>query len=611
MLCRNRRGSFPYCIFSFSTLLLALPAGAATIEGRVLDSAGSPVAEVTVFNAGDTPVRVEAKTDAIGRFRLAGLPEGRWFLFAEHPAYRFTGGVFDNDPVELVVWRLDEKVEPIHTLPPLLPADEANALGRRVVDAYLDEIARSRFRRPDMFQGEKATRADDLSKTLALFALSNLDALAAIERLDGMPYADADERERVREEIIIGAIRFDQFDDWAELQAHIEAALSPGLKAACYTYAARRLFANDGAQRQQLLNAALLHARAINDAERRALELARIAIAQSDLAKPAQAQATAREAFAILDPLPVDHLVSRNVTCTVADALGRSDVPAARGLVERLHYNGAFSYGLGRLACDVAGRDAIVGERLWKDSGSRPGGRNDYTQQRDLEYSGPICYRVALRDPVAARRIANSFDESAMRTIALAAVAQALAVHDAEAARRLARNTFGQLPRIGSSAAGWSNPQSDAAALCQWLPLLETIDPQLGREFLWRAVALRPPRSATGRGDDDIEETDLHLAGLLARYDHRLADSLLEPYLARFDEIAKSPGSSAAMLIASIALIDPRAAAKLVDRLPVPHEERANFASDWARFMWTNMLNPRDDVRWGIGYHDPARHESW
>jgi hypothetical protein len=48
-----------------------------------------------------------------------------------------------------------------------------------------------------------------------------------------------------------------------------------------------------------------------------------------------------------------------------------------------------------------------------------------------------------------------------------------------------------------------------------------------------------------------------------------------------------------------------RAAAKLVDRLSAPHEARANFASDWARFMWTNMLNLRDDVRWEIGYRDP------
>lgn len=128
---------------------------------------------------------------------------------------------------------------------------------------------------------------------------------------------------------------------------------------------------------------------------------------------------------------------------------------------------------------------------------------------------------------------------------------------------------------------------------------------------MWRAVALRPPRLATRHGDDDVDETDLHLAGLVARYDRRLAKALLRAYLARFDEIAKSPGSSAAMLIASVALIDPRAAGKLVDRLPAPHESRANFASDWARLMWLGMLNPRADVHWENGYHDPARHEAW
>lgn len=606
---RDARGSCLLCLVSFSFLSLAAPpSGAATIEGRVVDSAGHPVADVTVFNSGDTSARVETKTNPTGRFHLDGLPEGQCFWFAEHPAYRFTGGLLGDEPVQLVVSRLDEKIEPIRTRPLLLPAAEANALGRRVVDAYLDAIAASRFRRPEIAQGAKAGRTDDFSKTLALFALSNLDVLAAIERIDGMAYANADERERVRQDIIIGAIKYEQFDDWAELQAHIEAALSSGAKAACYTYAARRLFVDDPAQRRQLLSEALLHARAIADAERRALELARIAIAQSDVAEPAQAEAIAREAFTILDSLPVAHLVSWNVTGTVAEALGRFDVPAAQVLIERLHYNGVFSLELGRLACDVAQRDAVAGERLWKESGTRAGQKDDL-KQRDLSFAAPICYRLALRDPAAARRVADSCNESAIHTLALAAVAQALAVSDAEAARRLARETLVRLPPVGSLGLGWG--YTDAAALCQWLPLLETIDPQLGREFLWRAVALRPPRSTTGQLDDDAQEADLHLAGLVSRYDARLAKALLTPYLARFDEIAKSPNSSAALLISSVALIDPREAVKLADRLPAPHEARANFAADWARLMWLSMLNPQSDPRWEIGYHDPARYESW
>jgi tetratricopeptide (TPR) repeat protein len=589
------------CALALGFFFWAMPTDAAVIEGRVVDSTGRPVADAAVFNSGDGHARVEAKTDASGAFRLVGVPDGQICLFVEHPEYRFAGALFPDgeaiDSVKFIVARLDDEIELIRTLPQVLSVGEARELAGRVVNPYLDMVA----------------TADDSAKTMGIFALGCIDWLAAVERLDAMPFDDADERQRVRQEIIIDAIKHRFFDDWTECQTVIESADSVDAKAACYTCAARHLFADDRARQQELLNEALLHARAIIEAKRRALALGRISLTLSDLGDPQRAEPLAREALLILDPLPVAHLVSWNVTGTVAEALGRFDLPAARSLVERLHYDGIFAWELGRLACDVALRDTAAAERLWEESGSRHGGREDDLQQRNVQLAAPICYRVAVRDPTAALRIAHELRDSAARTTALAAVAQTLAKSDPDAARRLARDTLRILPETGSSGLQWNYMHTDAAAVCQWLPVLETIDPRLGREFLWRAVSLRPPRPIDDQLRDEVEQANLHLVGLLARYDRRLAESLLAPYLARFDEIAKTSLPIAGLVISTDALFDPRSTAGLFDRLPGRQDGERRSHRAWLRTMWAGAVAAPTDVlrAEAAGYRDPSRYESW
>ncbi|HEX5499185.1 MAG TPA: carboxypeptidase regulatory-like domain-containing protein, partial [Thermomicrobiales bacterium] len=224
-----------------------------TVSGRLVDRRGAGIADATVFNSGDGHRRVETKSDAAGKFRLPGVPEGQFCLFAEHLAYRFQGAVFraEVEHVELELSRFDDPIEPLRALPPLLPAAEAVELGRRVVDPYLDTVV----------------DADDSAKMMAIYALSCVDWLAAVERLDALPFDDAEEHQRVRQEILLDAMRNRRFDDWPELKALIESAACPEAKAACYTYASRRLFADGPAAKRQLLNEALLQARAIVEAK--------------------------------------------------------------------------------------------------------------------------------------------------------------------------------------------------------------------------------------------------------------------------------------------------------------------------------------------------------
>ena len=62
-----------------------------SVAGRVVDSAGGPLADVRVFNVGDAAKPLSTTTGADGRFHLDGLTTGSLFVFAEKSGFRFTG----------------------------------------------------------------------------------------------------------------------------------------------------------------------------------------------------------------------------------------------------------------------------------------------------------------------------------------------------------------------------------------------------------------------------------------------------------------------------------------------------------------------------------------
>ena len=55
---------------------IVLPRTTEAVAGRILDSAGKPVADARVFNSGDGPEPMETRSDAAGQFRLARFPQG-------------------------------------------------------------------------------------------------------------------------------------------------------------------------------------------------------------------------------------------------------------------------------------------------------------------------------------------------------------------------------------------------------------------------------------------------------------------------------------------------------------------------------------------------------
>jgi len=572
-----------------------------TVPGRVVDRQGRPVAGATVFNVGDSHQRVETTTDAEGRFQLAGVPEGQVFLFVEEPGFRFTGKLLaaENKSVEIELASADEEVEPLRTLPPLLSDDEREALALRVLIPYL----------------KITENGTDNEKTLAILWLSTVDTIAALERLETVSFQEPSERQWALECLLSEMIEQGLTRDCDEIQSLIEKSDNPATKAAGYVYAARRLPGMGGDRKQEWLDEELLQARRETDPKRRALMLGRIAGGLFDQRQTARGEELARESLRLVEQLPIAHDVPWNTTGTVARVVSRFDLPAALALLERLHYDGIYCDEMGRLACELALRDAAEAERVWRMAGRRDGRRPDALSLwwRDVELGAPLCYRLTKLDASRARRMASAMGDSTSRIDALGAVARALGESDEAAAVTLLR----QLPRMelprGDPPGDRFYPlRTEAVALCRLLPLLERIDGRLGFEFLWRTLALRMPRPAAERLDDETERADLALITMLARYDRRLARAMLVPLVGRLEEFSASPsGFCAGQVVGAAAAIDPAWARQLLDRLPAPTDARRNRPMNWAKLELARMIGARDALRWDwMGYHDPARYDT-
>lgn len=567
-----------------------------TVSGRVVDRVGRPVAKATVFNSGDGHRRVDTSTDEEGQFELPGVPEGQACLFVEKARYRFTGKlIVDDEPLAFTLVRRDEPLEPIETLAPPLAESDTSDLARRLLEPYFSAVA----------------GANDRFKTMALFDLCQIDALEALARLETMRFNDAEEMDRVRGELIIAAIEFRATDDWSEVQSLIESFRTDVTKASCYAYAARWWPGAALQERQQWLNASQLHARGIVDPAQRALALARVAIELNHMQHPAEAEPLAREALATAEPLPVSDLVRWDTTGSVAQAIAPFDLAAAQKLLGRLRHEWIYAYELGRLACEMALTDALMAERLWNQP-PRPAAKPEDLRRRDAELAAPFCYRLARRDPALAQKVAEGLAGSG-RLDALAGVAEALTETDPAAARRLVAEIVDQQAPSTGLTDGLDSMYSEAAALARLLPLLERLDPQFGSECLWRAVALRLPRPVEQKLDDETESADVHLIGLVSRYDRRLARSLLAPYVDRLEEFADNSRTECApLVVATAGAIDPAWAVQLLGRLPDAKEAGPASVRNRARWMLVHRISMHGSWRWqAIGYRDLRRFDVW
>jgi hypothetical protein len=208
-----------------------------------------------------------------------------------------------------------------------------------------------------------------------------------------------------------------------------------------------------------------------------------------------------------------------------ATELAPIDLPAALALMKDLKEPYEFARHHGNTAHRIAGTHPPDAVRVLD---LIPPPRQNEFNQRD-SYAIRVCYRMAQADLPAALKLASSILDVPSRAYALGVIAQAVAKTDAKQASELMQRAFALL----EEEAGRPDPpqlispltaSSVAAAL---VLAAEQVDATLVSDCLWRAVALQRPRTEDPQEIWRYVTGNSALAMVAARYDNRLAESLL------------------------------------------------------------------------------------
>lgn len=587
------------------------------VLGEVRDRKGRPVERAIVFNSGDGHRRVETRTGRSGKFFLDGVPEGPLFLFVEKPGYRFTGKHLPAGQSEaaFMLAAVDEAVEPLPSLPPLLTEEEEISLAREVLSAWHNELRR---------------QSTDEQKFFYLAAIAAIDPLEALEGIAAVgiesPMMQSVSRDGF---LMVAAARSNELPA-DKLREALESASQPFTKASQYAKAARYLA---GRQRQlEWLNASLACAPHIENEPLRLEALAIAADAYSSLGERKRAEAVLANAEEIAEKLP-DDIRQLDVYGYLALATADTDAGHAVKLLDKMKGHSDYARHGAELALRLLPKQPDLAEEVWRrtSASSYVPGSTDLVPlpRQSWAYAPDFCYRLAQIDRGRAERVAEAVERAALRVRAKGAIALALSAKEPAEARRMFESLVREeLPRLAEEdekfAGRWEARPSTAAWL---LPVAERVAPSVSRELLWRSLALRLRRPRYDHFDETIELSDLRLAPMLARYDRDLAGALIEPLAARAVRMTAAAGTdlktphtlqAAALatrfgreLAIAAVHVDPRRARKLVERMPYGQHEAKFSPIEYARQVFVWVLARHGAERWseenevGAGFWRP------
>ena len=528
-----------------------------TVEGRVIDRRGQPVAGITVRQSGDGPMPTEAITAADGRFQLPGVIEGPALIFAEgagfHPRLLTVADI--SKPVELTLERRDEPTATTHrTLPPAQPADEEKALAHRVLEPLAAKILAS---------------TDDVAKYRFLIDAAEADPQAAIEWLDEVKFGGAVYRDWPQI-VLASALARENLDD---ATAVLEAG-SPYSRAYGYTELVETVPTLAADRKRPLLEQAILNSKTVTPLSYRFVVTGRIAERLIEQGDTDRARKILEEAQELARSVPPGDKDARLSSASLAVPLAQIELPAALKIVEDLEQDARknepgdrsriYDRFYGRIAYVLAARSPAEAEKVLGRTTVQPTGDRAIVA---------ICTRMAPADFTRARRIVAdriSPGASALRPDTLGLMAQAVAAKDRPAAARLLDEAFDELERLAAVEPERGEPRVAVAATAL-LPAVESVDPGRMTHFIGRALLMRRPRGdQAGLGENAVAHTAARLAMMTARYDRALAAHILGPELTRLGSHKASFGRDYITpdILAALALIDPRRAVAMVEALP-------------------------------------------
>ncbi len=549
------------------------PAKTRTLAGRVIDAKGNPVAGATIFQSGDAPTRTETSSGAEGRFSLPGVAEASTFVFARANGFRFAGRTIEAGVTDLTLTLTRESERPAKTMRSLVPPgtpEQENAVVHRLIDAYATKALE---------------KGDTNDKVQVLEVLARVDPARTLELTEGKTLTEPFLKAMFR--LRVAAALLESAPD--EALAVAESIDDPAARAMALLKAVDALPATERAKKQELLDRALIGAKAAREPTGiRMILTGQVAERWLDMGLAERGTALLREIQPDAEQLP-NAAWPAYAKGAFAEELCQIDLDAALKLTKGLSDAREHDRHLVNIAHELAGKDPAAAERVL--------GMLKEPYQHD-QCVVRIAYRMAPVDLARARRLAKTAVDPVMRGYAIGmsalGLAEAKKTADATALLREAMDTLGTAGEWGTSPT--RSPCERASTCAALVAVAERIDSDLVSETFWRALSVRAPRRPDAVRDPSAFY-DLGVGLLLARYDREVARSLVARHLGPEASMADLAGDRG-LAFAATAVIDPAWAVELIERLPDDSGLDANKKKNGARLAAAAALARHGEARW-------------
>ena len=373
-----------------------------------------------------------------------------------------------------------------------------------------------------------------------------------------------------------------------EALAVLEGMEDPGAKAIGYLNASHKMGGRKRAQAIDVLERALLNAKAAREPDGiRLLLMGQVAEGFLDLGQTERGRALLREGEAVAKQLPKAGWAGY-ARGAFAEELVQIDVEAALGLTKDLSDPREFDRHHGNIAHELGGRDPARAEEVLAMVKDR--------FQRD-NYAVRVVYRMAPVDLARATRLAESISDGALKGYALGMMALRLSETGKASAREVLESAYDSLER--STRAGQLNPNSIYTLTSisgVLLGVAERIDSGLVDEYLWRCLSMRKPKPWETGPAGPAGHADVLLGMMLARYDRGIARSLVGPVAGGGGQ-GRAYFSSRGELYAAATAIDPKWAVSLVEAMAEDPDVKLQGPKNSARLAVANVLGRAGEQR--------------
>ncbi len=481
---------------------IVLPRVDGVVKGRVVDSAGKPIAGARIANNGDSPEAVRTTSNSNGNFELDGLASGQVFVTALHDEYRPVFRQADSEKGDTVTITLHRRGESSDAPPP-------DGLDEKAMHATAKTVLEKLWEWPD------ACKSPIDKKMISI--MSRLDPEKAREWAGKATPPAPVSLDKLAAEDVEEAL--------AQLAERDPAAACRELKRLATKY----IDAN-AAKALRLTEELVVRARALDPRYRTSL-MTDAGILLFKLGRPDAGRKIIEEIAAHVDKLPKEGLEGY-LRGHTASGLALFDLPRAKQLLQSTPDRFDRQRYLGIAVNTVAASNPKAAAELLSMIDKRERGR----------YAASASHHMALTDTEAAIRIAEEHGNGDSYTsLGLAWIALRIAPRDRAAAHRLIDRAFRAIHERPEHAIGYGSFGGFGEAAAHVALIAFAIDDPQRADLAVHVFAERPSDDLSS----GIKASEAHVgcAALLAPVDRAAARLLLDIGESRRDSIGTGSGN--------------------------------------------------------------------